>query len=364
MQLKNITRFLEETAPLSLQETYDNSGLLTGNQQMEITGILVTLDSTEEIIEEAISKKCNLVIAHHPVIFSGLKKLNGKDYVERTVIKAIKNDIAVYAMHTNLDNVSHGVNSMICKKLGLKDTQILETKSGLLRKLVTFVPVVHLQQVREALFAAGAGQIGNYDSCSFNIAGTGTFRGNESSQPFAGGQGEFHEEPETRIETIYEIHREEEILVALKKSHPYEEVAYDCFSLRNSHPKTGAGITGLLPEEMEEQDFLSMIKESMKTACIRHTKLPGKTVSKVAVAGGSGSFLLKAAIASGAQFFVTADFKYHQFFDADNRIVIADIGHYESEQFTKELIYGFLIEKFPTFAIHLSEINTNPIKYF
>jgi dinuclear metal center YbgI/SA1388 family protein len=364
IQLKKITAFLETIAPLSYQESYDNAGLITGNQQMEIKGALLCLDSTEDIVEEALKKNCNLIIAHHPVIFSGLKKINGKNYVERTIIKAIKNDVAIYAIHTNLDNVSQGVNAKICEMLGLKQTAVLETRKGMLRKLVTFVPADHAEKLRQALFAAGAGNIGNYDSCSFNSTGTGTYRGNASSNPFAGEKEKLHNESETRIETIYEAYREKEVLAALRENHPYEEIAFDCFSLLNDHPQVGAGMTGILPNEMKETDFLSMLKKQMNTGCIRHTRLRDKQVKKIAVAGGAGSFLLPAAIAHGADVLVTADFKYHQFFDADNQIIIADIGHYESEQFTKELIYGFLIEKFPTFAIHLSEINTNPIKYF
>lgn len=331
---------------------------------MQITGVILCLDSTEEVLEEAIRKNCNLIIAHHPIIFSGLKKITGKNYVERTIIKAIKNDLAIYAIHTNLDNVIDGVNAMIADKLGLQQTRILLQKAGLLGKLVTFIPNDNAGKLRKALFDAGFGKIGHYDSCSFNVKGTGTFRGNDKSRPFVGEIGKIHSEEETRIEILYEKHKEVELIKVLKENHPYEEVAFDCYPLINEHPGVGSGIIGRLPEPMNEIDFLKLLKNDMQTELVRHTCLTGNKISSVAVAGGAGSFLLSAALAQQADVFITADYKYHQFFDADKRIVIADIGHYESEQFTRVLIYNLLIKNFPTFALHLSEINTNPVKYF
>ncbi len=361
--VKHITNLLESMAPLSLQESYDNAGLLTGNHQQTVTGILVSLDATEAIIDEAIQKGCNMVVAHHPIIFGGLKKLNGKNYVERTVIKAIKNDIAIYAIHTNLDNVHTGVNRKICDKLGLTGTSILQPAGGKLRKLVVFVPNAHVETVKQALFAAGCGQIGNYDECSFGTEGTGTFRGNEESQPFAGQPLEHHKEAETRLETIFPAHQSAAVIKALNASHPYEEVAYDIYALENTHPQAGSGMIGELPSAMDSTQFLNHLKNSMETSCIRYTSL-NRSIQRVAVCGGAGSFLIKQAIASGADAFVTADCKYHEFFDAENRLMIADIGHYESEIFTKELLRDVILEKFPTFAVLLSETNTNPINYF
>ena len=363
MKLKEIIDILERKAPLSLQESYDNAGLITGNQDMEITGALICLDSIETVIDEAVQHKCNLVIAHHPIVFSGLKKINGKNYVERTIIKAIKNDIAIYAIHTNLDNVSTGVNAKICEKLGLVNTQVLSTSQNL-RKLVTFVPIAHLEPLRKAVFAAGAGNIGNYDECSFSVSGEGTFRAKDGANPFVGVIGQRHSEPEMRVEFIYESHFESAILAAMKQAHPYEEVAYDVFSLSNQNQQTGSGMLGELPNEMDFTSFMKHLKSSMLTNCIRHTKQVSNKVKRVAVCGGAGSFLLPQALAAKADIFITADFKYHQFFDADNRIVIADIGHYESEQFTGELLAILLKEKFPTFAVRLSEINTNPVNYY
>ncbi len=363
MQISAITSYLESIAPLSYQENYDNAGLLTGSLDQNTSQALITLDCTEEIVDEAIQKNCNFIIAHHPIIFTGLKKLNGKNYIERTIIKAIKNDIAIYALHTNLDNVHNGVNAKICEKLGLINTQILAPKTGFLKKLVAFCPTEHADKVRNALFEAGAGYIGNYDNCSFNAVGNGTFRGLANSNPFVGEPNQQHTEAEVKIETIFAAHLQPKLIKTLLAVHPYEEVAYDIIPLDNTYKNIGAGIIGELQTPVNELFFLKTIKEKFHTKGIRYTHLLNKEVKKVAVCGGSGSFLLQDAIAQKANIFITADFKYHQFFDANNRIVIADIGHYESEQYTKDLIFDLIKEKFPNFAVRLSEINTNPINY-
>jgi dinuclear metal center YbgI/SA1388 family protein len=362
--LKNVTSFLENIAPLSLQESYDNAGLILGDTNAEINKVLITLDVTVDVVQEAIDKKAQLIIAHHPIIFSGLKKITGRNYVERTIIKAIKNDIAIYAAHTNLDSVQNGVNGKICEKLDLQNCQILQPASQQLKKLVTFIPVEHAAKVREAVFNAGAGNIGNYDSCGFVSEGHGSFRGNENSNPFVGEKGEIHSEKELRFETIFPDYLQGAIIYALLKAHPYEEVAYDIYPLENSSAKTGMGMIGTFARAITEKEFLQQLKNTFNTGLIKHTKLLNKPVQKVAVCGGSGSFLLNKAIAAGADVFVSGDFKYHQFFDAESKIVIADIGHFESEQFTKELFYELLTKKFPTFAVHLSEVETNPVKYF
>lgn len=364
MQLKQIIRVIEQFAPPIYQESYDNAGLITGNAEMEISGALICLDSTEEVLDEAISKKCNLVIAHHPIVFSGLKKINGKNYVERIIIKAIKNDIAIYAAHTNLDNVYHGVNHKIAEKLGLTNLRILAPVSGSLCKLVTYAPIENADTLRDALFAAGAGKIGNYDECSFNLNGTGTYKGNEQSHPAKGEVGKRHLENEVRIEVIFESFKELKIVTALKQAHIYEEVAFDIYRLQNQYQNVGGGMVGELQVALSPTDFLAFVKSKMQTKCIRHTALFNNTVHTVAICGGSGSFLLSNAIAAGAQAFITADFKYHQFFDADKKILIADIGHYESEQFTGEIFETILKQNFSSFAVRLSEVNTNPVQYF
>lgn len=363
MKIKELLEFLESIAPLAYQESYDNSGLICGNIDAEVKSVMITLDCTEEVLDEALSAGCSLVIAHHPIIFSGLKKINGKNYTERVIIKAIKNDIAIYAAHTNFDNIHNGVNERIAEKLGLINTKILSPQTGKLRKLITFCPVDKADHVRKALFDAGAGHIGNYSECSFNVEGYGTFKANKGANPYVGEKGKQHHENELKIESIYTVERERAIIEALLKSHPYEEPAYDLIELANKNNKVGSGMIGNLSFPEDENVFLKNLKQVMQTSCVRHTKLTGKKVSKVAVCGGSGSFLLLEAINAGADVFVSADFKYHQFFDADNKIVIADIGHYESEQFTKQLFYDLLTKKFPTFAVHLSKINTNPINY-
>jgi dinuclear metal center YbgI/SA1388 family protein len=364
MKLSEITDFLESIAPLNYQEDYDNSGLIVGHANDEIHAALVALDCTEQIVDEAIAKNCNLIITHHPIVFKGLKKFNGKTYVERVVLKAIKNNIALYAIHTNLDHVDHGVSGEICKRLGIQNAKILSPKNNLLKKLVTFCPTAQADQVRNALFAAGAGNIGNYSECSFNAEGEGTFKGNEKANPFVGEKGVQHHETEVRIETIFKTQDERKILLALLENHPYEEVAYDIYPLANKLENVGAGMVGWLPQEMDNMDFLHLVKEKMQAKVIRHTELLSKKIKKVAVCGGSGGFLLKDAIAAGADAFITADFKYHEFFDAEQKLIICDIGHYESEQFTSNLLIDNIQEKFHNFAIRLTEHNTNPINYF
>ena len=363
MTIGEITTYLESVAPPSFQESYDNAGLIIGDPETVISSVLISLDITEAVIDEAIETGCELIIAHHPILFKGIKRLNGNSYVERCVIKAIKNDIAIYAAHTNLDSVMGGVNSKICEKIGLTNLNILAPVKEQLLKLVTFVPDDHLEKVREALFDAGAGAIGKYDRCSFGSEGTGTFRGGEEANPYVGEIGEFHFEKETRIEMIIPRHLKNNIINTLLKTHPYEEVAYDIYPLENIFREVGAGMIGELPGGEHEIDFLTRLLQVFGCKSIRHTYLLGKPIRKVAVCGGSGSFLLGAAIKAGADIFITADMKYHDFFDAEEKIIIADIGHYESEQFTKELFYEILIKKFPNFALRLSEVKTNPVLY-
>jgi dinuclear metal center YbgI/SA1388 family protein len=364
MRIEDIINELESHAPKDFQEPYDNSGLLTGDKSKIVTGVLLTLDCTEEVVEEAINLGLNLIVAHHPIIFTGLKKITGADYVQRTIIKAIKNDISIYACHTNLDNIIAGVNKKIADKLGLRDNTILDPKKGMLRKIITYAPESHRETILTALFDAGAGKIGNYDSCSFVSQGIGTFKGNESSIPYIGKAGELSTEKEIKIESVFEVHNENKIISALLDAHPYEEVAYNVLSLENKYNNIGSGMIGLLPQEMVEKEFLVHVKSTFKVPFVKHTKLTGKLIKKVAICGGSGQFLLQKAISKGADAFISADFKYHEFFDADNKLLLIDTGHYESEQFTPEIFYEFILKKFNTFAIHLSKINTNPINYF
>jgi dinuclear metal center YbgI/SA1388 family protein len=364
MKISEIISFLEAVAHPSLQESYDNAGLITGNSGWECNGIIVSLDATLEIVEEAIAKKANLIVAHHPIIFSGLKKINGKNYVEKAVIAAIKNDISIYAIHTNLDNVLNGVNGKMAELLGLTNCAVLSPKNNTLKKLFTFVPAAQAEQVRNAIFEAGAGHIGNYSEVSFNAPGFGTFKAGEGANPFVGNLGERHTEEEIKMEIIFPSFLENRIVAAMKASHPYEEVAYDCVSLSNKHSGTGSGLIGELKSETDEAEFLKIVRQTFKTPVIRHTELRGKKVKKVAVCGGAGSFLVGAAIAAGADFYITADMKYHEFFDANGRMVIADIGHYESEQFTIDLLKEVLEQKFPTFAVLKTGVVTNPVRYF
>lgn len=363
MIIKDITDCIEEIAPLSYAEDFDNVGLLIGNYKKEVTGVLITLDTLESVVDEAIEKKCNLIVSFHPIIFKGLKKLNGKTYVERVVEKAIKNDIAIYAIHTALDNSLEGVNSKICDTIGLKNKQILIPKRNILKKLTTYVPSKKADSLREKLFDAGAGNIGNYDHCSFNFEGVGTFNGNENSNPVIGEKGKTHSENEICISVIFEQQNQNAVLKSLFLNHPYEEVAYEIVCLENVHQKIGMGMIGELESEMNEDSFFKHLKTVMNTSIIRHSKKLGKPIKKVAVLGGSGSFAIKYAINSNADIYITSDVKYHEFYQAEDKLIIADIGHYESEQFTKNLLFEHLTKKFSNFAIILSEKNTNSIYY-
>ncbi len=364
MRVREITDYIESFAPLAYQESYDNAGLQTGDPDQEATAALICVDVTYDVIQEALRLAANLIISHHPLIFSGLKKLTGSNYTERLVIEAIRHNLSIYAAHTNLDAMHHGVNHKMAERLGLTNTSILVPMNDHLRKLVFFVPIDHAAPVRQEIFKAGAGHIGHYDMCSFNAPGEGTFRGSEDSDPFVGEKGTMHTEPELRVETIFPRERESQILRAMIRAHPYEEVAYDIYPLANRYDQAGAGAIGELHEPADEQSFLQLLKDRFDTPVVRHTGFLDRKIKKVAVCGGSGSYLLPDAIASGADAFVSGDFKYHQFFDADGRILVADIGHYESEQFTKEIFYEFLMKKFPKFAVHLSEVNTNPVNYY
>jgi dinuclear metal center YbgI/SA1388 family protein len=363
VSIGDVIQCIEAFAPPRYQESYDNAGLLVGDAAAPVTGVLICLDSTEAVVDEAIRLGCNLIVAHHPLVFSGLKRFTGKTYIERVVMSAIRNSVAIYAAHTNLDNVAAGVNARIAERIGLLDTKVLAPKRGLLRKLVTFAPEQKAEDVRQALFGAGAGHISRYDACSFNVNGTGTFRAGEGANPAVGQVGVLHYEPETRIEVIFPFDRESVILKALFEAHPYEEVAYDIYNLENQHNEIGSGLIGRLPEPMDPREFLLGLKSRMQTEVIRHTRLLDRKVEKIAVCGGSGSFLLSDARRQGADVLVTADFKYHQFFDAEDDIIIADIGHYESEQFTGTLFQDLIRKNFTTFAVRLTEVRTNPVHY-
>lgn len=363
--IKDVIAVLEKVAHPSLQESYDNSGLIVGSNSQIVSGVLISLDCTEEVVDEAISNNCNLIISHHPIVFSGLKRLVGRNYVERTVIKAIQNNIALYAIHTNLDNVLHnGVNEKIAETLGLKRLKILEPKSGYLRKLITFVPKTHIEQVEHALYQASAGHIGNYSDCGFTVEGFGSFKPNHLANPHVGNIGERHYEQEIRIETIYEIWHEQHIINSLLKAHPYEEVAYDIINVQNIHKQIGAGVIGEFDEPINRQAFLKLLKDNMELKVVKHTKGGADLIKTIAICGGSGSFLLKSAIQQQADVYVSADFKYHEYFDAEDKLMICDIGHYESEKFTKMLLNELIVKNFPTFAVILSKTNTNPVNYY
>ncbi len=371
MKVKDAVRLINEIAPLSYSEDFDNTGLLVGDMNQDITGILVTLDTLESVVDEAIDQNCNFVLSFHPIVFKGLKRITGKTYVERVVTKAIKNDISIFAIHTALDNSWNGVNAMICEKLGLNKRQILIPQEGTILKLLTYVPLKAVDELRNSLFDAGAGNIGNYSNCSFNVEGKGSFKGNEASNPTIGEKGETHFEEEVQLGITFQKHLKHKVIQTLLESHPYEEVAYEITTLDNHNQHIGMGMIGELPEAMEEAKFLEYIKNVFQTGCVRHSELLNKDIQKVAVLGGSGSFAIGAAKAAGADAFITADLKYHDFFSAENAILLTDVGHYESEQYTKELLVALLSKKITNFAPALAEgriirsqINTNPVRYY
>ncbi len=362
--VKDLVKFIEEIFPPQIQEDYDNSGLITGNINKKINGILLTIDLDENIIDEAIEKKCNMIIAHHPIIFRPIKSITGKNYIERTIIKAIKNDIAIYAAHTSVDNSYEGLNKIVANKLELTNLNIIEPKKNLLYKLVTFAPVKYSQKVKKAIFEAGAGHIGNYDSCSFNVKGIGTFRAGENTNPFIGEKNKIHNENEERIETIFPSYLSSKIISTLIKNHPYEEPAYDIYPLKNTLDKFGAGIIGELKKTETEISFLKKIKNKLEIKSLRHSTLLNKKIKKVAICTGAGHFLIEKSIKQNADIFISSEFKYNEYIEAKNRIVLVDAGHYETEIFIKNLFYEIITKNFTNFATKFADKFENPVKYF
>jgi len=363
MKLSKIISSIESYAPLQLQESYDNAGLIIGSSSMDIAKALICFDVTEEVIDQAISIGANLIISHHPIIFGGIKKINGKNYVERIIIKAIKADIALYAAHTNLDNIINGTNMILAQKLGLTNIKTLSPQREMLYKLVVYVPKAYKEKVQKAIFEVGAGHIGNYHNCSFESSGIGTFKALQGAKPFVGKLGEQHHEDEVRLETIFPKHIQSAVVSALNNAHPYEEVAYDIYKTENKIDNIGAGIIGNLSEAEPELEFLNRVKQITNAKGIKYTSLLNRKIKKVAICGGSGAFLISRAKSADADVYITGDIKYHEFFDADRSILLADIGHYESEQFTNSLLLNIIKEKLPTFAVQISDINTNPVNY-
>ena len=347
MKIKNIVDILESVAPLSLQESYDNSGLIIGELEQVIDSAIICLDATEDVVREAIELQCKLIIAHHPIVFKGLKRFNNNDYVERVVSLAIKNDIAIYAIHTNLDNALHnGVNHKIADILGLSNIVTLAPKPQQVKKL-TFVsnPIVS-NEVRAQLQEIGAGIIYPNGPEHYISVGSYSLQGQNL--------------PVVKVEMSFPADRLGQVLNYLQNR---SDISYEISDISNVHPNIGAGLVGHLPAEMEMSAFLHFLKEKMEVSCLKYTKPHTDKVSKVALCGGSGSFLLGNAIRQKADIFISSDFKYHDFFDANDNITIADIGHYESEQFTMQLIFEIISNKLPNFAVHYTKCRTNPVFY-
>lgn len=363
MKISEIISLIEEVAPISLQEEYDNAGLQVGDKNNEATGVLLCIDVTEDVIDEAVQKGFNLIISHHPLLFKGLKNITGKNYIERVVIKAIKNDISIYAAHTNLDNAQGGVNFKIAEKLNLEDVRILSPQKGKLLKLVVFTPIAAADEVREAMLNAGAGKIGNYDMCSYNMAGYGTFRPCDGAEPYCGEVGAMHREDEVRIEVILPDYNKNKVLGAMLKIHPYEEPAYDIVQLENANAYAGSGVIGELCNPMDEMEFLKMVKNIFSVGTVKYSPLTGKKIKRVALCGGSGAFLINDAIRANADLFLTGEVGYHNFFMAEKRILLVEAGHYETEQYTKDIFCDIITKKFPNFAVQYTSVEPNPINY-
>ena len=363
LRIKDILNEIEHHAPLSLQEDYDNAGVQIGDVNQQAIGALFCLDVTEEVVDEAINAGFNLIISHHPLAFKPFKSLTGKNYIERCMIKACKNDIVIYSAHTNIDNAVGGVNYKLAEMFGLEDVRILNPQKGNLIKLVTFVPEVSAETLRKALFKAGAGHIGNYSSCSFYVEGSGTFLASDNCNPYRGEVGHIHTEKEVRIETIFPSYLKSSIISSLLSAHPYEEPAFDLYKLENAWQQAGSGIIGNLPEWEDELIFLQRIKDVLNVECLKHSALTGRKLRTVAICSGGGAFMINDAITSGADIFITGEAKYNDYFNVENKILLAVIGHYESEICTKDLFFHIISKKFPTFAVQNSMVNSNPIKY-
>lgn len=362
MLIKEIIDAIEEFAPLSLQEDYDNAGLVCGDPTQEVSSILICIDITEEVVDEAILGGQNLILSHHPLFIQSLKNIRPDSYVKRCLIKAIKHDICMYAAHTNMDSVTNGVSGKMADKLELINREVLKP-TGKLYNLSFYTPRSYAEKVRNAVLDTGAGFIGNYSRCSFSHSGTGSFRAEEHARPFVGEIGQEHLEEEIKTEITVPAHLLNKSTKALLQTHPYEEPVWNIIPLNNADPRVGFGIVGELEEEVDTYELLQHIKNIFHCNLIRHTAVHKSRIKKIAVCGGSGAFLTAAAIAAQADLYVSGDFKYHDFFLAENRIIMADIGHYESEQYTKEIFYELVTKKISKFAVQFSKTYTNPINY-
>lgn len=359
----DIIKTIEEFAPIAIQESYDNCGLQVGNSIAIVSGVLLCIDVTEAVVEEAIERNANLIISHHPLLFKGIKSITGISYIEKVIIKAIQNNIAIYASHTCMDNASNGVSWKMAEKIGLVNMSVLEPLSGQLLKLKTYIPEKYADKIKNILFSAGAGHIGKYDQCSFNYIGQGTFRAGEGSTPFCEEINQLHTEQETCIEVILPAYLRRNVIEALLQAHPYEEPAFDIIPLQNRWNNTGAGIIGELTTEMDEISFLRHIKTTFQVPVLKHSPFQNKPIKKVALCGGSGALLISTAMGKKADVYITGEIKYHDYFGYESQMLLAEIGHYESEQYTKELFYDIITKKFPTFAPYYSKVDTNPINY-
>ncbi|MBP5687674.1 MAG: Nif3-like dinuclear metal center hexameric protein [Muribaculaceae bacterium] len=362
MKVKEITDAIEAVAPLYLQESWDNSGMQVGDQDSEVTGVVLCTDVREEIVDEAIERGANMIISHHPLLFRGLKKIVGRSYQERIVAKAIKNDITIYCAHTNMDSAVGGVNFKMAEKLGMTGVRVLDPQQGTQRKIVVFVPTEAVAMVEKAMCDAGAGRLGNYDNCTYSMNGEGHYRALDGAEPWAGKVGEKHSEPEVRLEVLVHKALCGRVVAAMIKAHPYEEPAFDIIALENGDKYAGLGVIGDV-EPQDARGFLEKVKNAFEVEAVRYSGNLDRQVRRVAMCGGAGADFIGLAMSQGADVYITGDMKYHEFQGNEERIILADIGHYESEHYTKEIFYDIISKKNPNFAVDFAKSEKNQVKY-
>ena len=365
MTIKDVTTFLEQKFPLYLQEDFDNCGVQCGDVRQEISGAMVCFEMSEQVIDEAIDKGCNLVISHHPLMLKrGICKIVPTDRVGAMICKALAHNMVLYSMHTNIDSGEGGGNDAFAEKLRLRNVKVLEPHKGMYRKLVVFVPKENAETLKSALFAVGCGVQGNYDSCGYTLHGQGQFRPLEGANPHIGEENHLEHVDEERVEMIYPTGLQRAVVQAIYDNHPYEEPAFDLLPLENESRTIGLGRIGELPKELPVSDFLGYLKDNLGFIHCRYCGDETKMIRKVAVCGGGGSSFIDLAIASGADAYVSGDFKYHDFFKSYQKTLLVDIGHYEGEFFIKNIIFNLLNEKFSTFATLISKMESLEVKFF
>ena len=363
MIIEELTTFIEDKFPLSQQESYDNCGLIVGDPKKTVKKVLLALDCTEQVIKEAKLKKADVIITHHPLMFSSINKLTANDYEGSLIIKLIKSDIALYAVHTNLDNSINGINKYLALKLGLKNLQILVGKEKTFKKIITFVPKAYSQKVITALSAAKAGNIGLYSHCAFVTEGSGCFKPEKGAKPFLGELSKINQVEEVKLEMVFASENQKMIENSLKKAHPYEQPAFDIIELANPNPDIGAGIYGDLPAQINTAEFLKLVKTKLNLSYIRQSNSAKKFISKVAICSGAGFFVFEQAKRLNVDALVTSEIKHHEFLAAENNILLCDIDHHEGEIAAVNIL-DQILQKLENIDTLISKHNLSPAQIF